>query len=33
MAQTYRKKFIHSLLQGDGTSEGHEQLKVYITNY
>nr|XP_045089534.1 uncharacterized protein LOC123497248 [Aegilops tauschii subsp. strangulata] len=28
-----RKKIIHSLQQDEGTIEGHEQLKSYITNY
>jgi mannosylglycoprotein endo-beta-mannosidase len=27
------KKRIHSLIQEEGTSEGHEQLKSYIKNY
>ena len=27
------KKIIHSLQQDEGTIEGHEQLKSYITNY
>ena len=27
------KKLIHSLVQDEGTIEGHEQLKSYITNY
>ena len=29
----HRKKLIHSLHQEEGTIEGHEQLKSYITNY
>ena len=29
----HRKKIIHSLQQDEGTIEGHEQLKSYITNY
>ena len=29
----HRKKRIHSLVQDEGTIEGHEQLKSYITNY
>jgi hypothetical protein len=29
----HRKKHIHSLVQEEGTIEGQEQLKVYITNY
>jgi glycyl-tRNA synthetase beta subunit len=29
----HRKKRIHSLVQEDGTIEGHDQLKAYITNY
>jgi hypothetical protein len=29
----YRKKLIHSLTHDEGTIEGHEQLKSYITNY
>ena len=29
----HRKKLIHSLVQDEGTIEGHEQLKSYITNY
>jgi hypothetical protein len=29
----HRKKHIHSLVQDEGTIEGHEQLKSYITNY
>jgi hypothetical protein len=29
----HRKKLIHSLVQEEGTIEGHEQLKSYITNY
>jgi hypothetical protein len=29
----HRKKHIHSLVQEDGTVEGHEQLKAYITTY
>jgi hypothetical protein len=29
----HRKKRIHSLVQEDGTIEGHEQLKGYIRNY
>jgi hypothetical protein len=31
MADT--KKRIHSLVQGEGTIEGYEQLKAYITKY
>jgi hypothetical protein len=30
---SHRKKLIHSLVQDEGTIEGHEQLKLYITNY
>jgi hypothetical protein len=29
----HRKKRIHSLVQEEGTIEGHQQLKLYITNY
>jgi hypothetical protein len=29
----HRKKVIHSLVQDEGTIEGHENLKSYITNY
>ena len=29
----HRKKLIHSLVQDEGTIEGHEQFKSYITNY
>jgi hypothetical protein len=29
----HRKKCIHSLVQDEGTIEGHENLKSYITNY
>ena len=29
----HRKKLIHSLIQEEGTIEGHEQLKSYITKY
>jgi hypothetical protein len=29
----HRKKHIHSLVQDEGTIEGHEQHKSYITNY
>ena len=29
----HRKKRIHSLVQDEGTIEGQEQLKSYITNY
>ena len=29
----HRKKLIHSLIQDEGTIEGHEQLKSYITSY
>jgi hypothetical protein len=29
----HRKKLIHSLVQEEGTIEGHEQLKSYITSY
>ena len=29
----HRKKLIHSLVQEEGTIEGHEQLKTYITKY
>ena len=29
----HRKKLIHSLQQEEGTIEGHEQLKSYITSY
>ena len=29
----HRKKLIHSLNQDEGTIEGHEQLKSYITKY
>ena len=29
----HRKKRIHSLIQEEGTIEGQEQLKSYITNY
>jgi mannosylglycoprotein endo-beta-mannosidase len=29
----HRKKRIYSLVQDEGTIEGHEQLKAYITNY
>jgi hypothetical protein len=29
----YRKKLIHSLTHDEGTIEGHEQFKSYITNY
>jgi hypothetical protein len=29
----HRKKLIHSLVQDEGTIEGHENLKSYITNY
>ena len=29
----HRKKLIHSLVQDEGTIEGHEQLKSYITKY
>ena len=29
----HRKKRIYSLVQDEGTIEGHEQLKSYITNY
>jgi hypothetical protein len=30
---SHRKKLIHSLVQDEGTIEGHEQLKLYITDY
>jgi hypothetical protein len=29
----HRKKLIHSLVQDEGTIEGHENLNSYITNY
>jgi hypothetical protein len=29
----HRKKLIYSLVQEEGTIEGHENLKSYITNY
>jgi mannosylglycoprotein endo-beta-mannosidase len=29
----HRKKLIHSLVQDEGTIEGHENLKSYITKY
>jgi hypothetical protein len=29
----HRKKLIHSLIQDEGTIEGHKNLKSYITNY
>jgi hypothetical protein len=29
----HQKKLIHSLFQDEGTIEGHENLKLYITNY
>jgi hypothetical protein len=29
----HKKKLIHSLVQDEGTIEGHENLKSYITNY
>ena len=29
----YRNKFIHSLVKDEGTIEGHEQLKSYITKF
>jgi hypothetical protein len=29
----HRNKLIHSLIQDEGTIEGHENLKSYITNY
>ena len=29
----HRKKHNHSLIQDEGTIEGHDQLKSYITNY
>jgi hypothetical protein len=29
----HRKKLTHSLIQDEGTIEGHENLKLYITNY
>jgi hypothetical protein len=29
----HKKKHIHSLVQKEGTIEGHAQLKSYITNY
>jgi hypothetical protein len=30
---TNRKKLIHSLIQEEGTIEGHEQMKSYTTSY
>jgi hypothetical protein len=29
----HKKKLIHSLVQDEGTTEGHANLKLYITNY
>jgi hypothetical protein len=29
----HQKKLIHSLIQDEGTIEGHKNLKLYITNY